>query len=72
MLEGAQTAPIDALVEALAARGIGSRAFFVASLKDRGQRRLPRSAELGAPDVILNATSFAVASGGSADPLAAS
>jgi hypothetical protein len=35
VLEGAQTAPIDALVEALLKRGIGTRAFYVASLKDR-------------------------------------
>jgi cobaltochelatase CobN len=69
VLEGAQTAPIDKLVEALAERGIGSKAFYVASLKDRTSVDLLQS-ELSAPDVILNATSFAVASGGSTDPLA--
>jgi cobaltochelatase CobN len=70
VLEGAQTAPIDALVEALLERGIGTRAFYVASLKDRASTDV---LELGldAPDVILNATSFAVASGGGHDPLAA-
>ena len=70
VLEGAQTAPIDALAGALHARGIGTRAFYVASLKDRTSVELLNEG-LRAPDVILNATSFAVASGGSADPLAA-
>lgn len=70
VLEGAQTAPVDALIDALAARGIGTRAFFVASLKDRASVDC-LAAGLGEPDVILNATSFAVASGGTADPLAA-
>lgn len=69
VLEGAQTAPIDALVDALAARGIGTRAFYVASLKDRASVECLEQ-HLGAPDVVLNATSFAVASGGTADPLA--
>ena len=69
VLEGAQTAPIDALVEALAARGIGSKAFYVASLKDHASVDVLQKG-LTAPDVILNATSFAVASGGNIDPLA--
>ena len=72
VMEGAQIAPIDALVDALQKRGIGTRAFYVASLKDRASVECLK-ASLGevAPDVILNATSFAVASGGSDDPLAA-
>ncbi|WP_395662502.1 cobaltochelatase subunit CobN [Aestuariivirga sp.] len=70
VLEGAQTAPIDALVEALFNRGIGTRAFYVASLKDRASVDVLMQG-IGAPDIILNATSFAVASGGSSDPLAA-
>lgn len=69
VLEGAQTAPIDALVAALSERGIGTRAFYVASLKDRASVDM-LAQQLAAPDVILNCTSFAVASGGSADPLA--
>ena len=69
VLEGAQTAPIDALVEALSARGIGSKAFYVASLKDHASVDVLQKG-LTAPDVILNATSFAVASGGNTDPLA--
>ena len=70
VLEGAQTAPIDALIDALKARGLGVKAFYVASLKDRASVEMLEQ-ELGAPDVILNATSFAVASGGGADPLSA-
>ena len=70
VLEGAQTAPIDALAEALKARGLGVKAFYVASLKDRASVEVLEHG-LGHPDVILNATSFAVASGGGADPLAA-
>ncbi len=68
VLEGAQTAPIDALIEALSARGIGTKALYVASLKDQVSVDC-LNATLESPDIILNATSFAVASGGSADPL---
>ncbi len=71
VLEGAQTAPIDALADALIARGIGSVAIYVGSLKDETSSTLVRDT-LGAsvPDVVLNATSFAVASGGGDDTLA--
>ena len=71
VMEGAQTAPIDALVDALRERGIGTSALYVASLKDSASVACIK-ASLGGrgPDVILNATSFAVASGGSDDPLA--
>jgi cobaltochelatase CobN len=68
VLEGAQTAPVDALVDALKARGLSPSAFYVASLKDR---QAVAALSLCEPDVIINLTSFAVASGSSADPLAA-
>jgi len=68
VLEGAQTAPIDALVDALLARGIGTKAFYVASLKDQASVAC-LDANLQSPDIILNATSFAIASGGTGDPL---
>ncbi len=68
VIEGAQTAPINAIVDALAERDIGCVAIFVSSLKDAasaafihetlGQRK---------PSLLLNATSFATSSG---DPLA--
>ena len=69
VVEGAQTAPIDALVDALDKRGIGTLAIYVASLKDDTSATLVRST-LNSPDIILNATSFAVTSGGGGDPLA--
>ena len=70
-VEGAQTAPIDALIDALKRRGIGSLALYVASLKDEASSTLVRETLAAkSPDVILNATSFAVASGGGDDPLA--
>jgi cobaltochelatase CobN len=69
VLEGAQTAPIDALIGALLRCGIGAKALYVASLKDRDSVEFLKS-NLRSPDLILNTTSFAVASGGSPDPLA--
>ncbi|MBI5164831.1 MAG: cobaltochelatase subunit CobN [Magnetospirillum sp.] len=69
------TAPIDALLEALDAAGIDAAALFVASLKDPVAAGLVESV-LGelAPDVILNATAFAVAAPGRPEdsPFAAS
>jgi cobaltochelatase CobN len=70
VLEGGQVAPIDALVEALRKRGIGCTALYVASLKDETSAGLIRETlALRRPDIILNATSFAVSAGGT-DPLA--
>lgn len=72
VMEGGQTAPVDALVEALHHRGIGSKALYVASLKDRASVEvIAKELASASPDIILNATSFAVASGGGSDPLAA-
>ena len=68
VVDGAQTAPIDALIDALLVRGIGTKAFYIASLKDRTSVEF-LAENLLSPGIILNATSFAVASGGSADPL---
>jgi cobaltochelatase CobN len=71
VLEGAQTAPIDALIDALAKRGIGCVSIFVTSLKDKASTDFIHEslAELS-PSLVLNATSFAASSGGSGDPLA--
>ncbi len=51
--------PIDALAEALAARGLGVASIYVSSLKD-GAAAVPlrRWIEEWRPDVILNATAF--------------
>ncbi|MBI2717380.1 MAG: cobaltochelatase subunit CobN [Rhizobiales bacterium] len=72
VLEGAQTAPVDLLVDALAARGAGVAALAVASLKDATSAAFIAEA-FGKfpPDVILNATSFTASSGSGGDPLAA-
>lgn len=69
VLEGGQAAPVDALLQAFAARNIACRALFVSSLKDAASIAVLR-AEIGAPGIILNATSFAVTSAGAGDPLA--
>ena len=70
VVEGALTAPIDAIIDALDRRSIGCIAFYVASLKDETSATVIREhlAQRG-PDVILNATSFAISSGGGGDPL---
>jgi cobaltochelatase CobN len=55
----ADTAPIDALAEALAARDMGVASVYVASLKDPEVQRPFAAALAKTPfDVILNATAF--------------
>lgn len=55
----ADTAPIEALLGALAARGFDTVANFVASLKEQPTRAwLTDTLRLIAPDVIVNATAF--------------
>ena len=58
-LQAGDTAPVEALAAALAARGLEVRAFYVASLKEPTSAALV-ARELGAwrPDVVLNATAF--------------
>ncbi len=71
-LEGGQTAPIDALAENIAARGIGVSAHYVASLKDAESNSVLRRHYVEhPPQVIINLTSFAASAGGKDDPLAA-
>jgi cobaltochelatase CobN len=64
----ANTAPIDALIASLAARGLNPLPVFVSSLKDAESAAI-LSAVLGAaaPDIVLNATAFAVSTGTSDD-----
>ncbi|WP_119273937.1 cobaltochelatase subunit CobN [Taklimakanibacter deserti] len=64
VLEGAQTAPVDALVAALRQRRINALPVFVTSLKDAASAAFI-TATFGEarPAVILNTTSFAVSSG---------
>jgi cobaltochelatase CobN len=69
VIEGGQTAPIDALIEALGQRGIAAAALYVASLKDETSVDvLTRFFADQRLRLVLNATGFAV---GEADPLAA-
>lgn len=67
VLEGAQTAPVDSLISALKARGIDSLALYVTSLKDAASAQfIAETFDATPPDIILNATAFAVSSGSSA------
>ncbi len=67
LVQAANTAPIDALVEALAARGLNPLPLFATSLKD-GQSAAILGETLAAepPDIILNGTAFAAATPGTA------
>jgi cobaltochelatase CobN len=72
LVQSGNTAPVDALVRALAARRLRPLPIFAQSLKD-GEAQAVISAALAAypPAVILNATGFSVAASGGEDPLAA-
>ena len=61
------TAPIDALLAGLRAEGLAASAIFVQSLKDHLSAGVVESLLAGSPpDVIVNATGFAVAAPGKA------
>ena len=68
VIEGGQTAPIDALLKTLESQDIKAAAIFVASLKDKTSAAFIRE-KLETPSVIINATSFAVGDE-AGDPLA--
>ena len=60
-LQGGATAPIDALVTALAAEGIAALPIFVASLKERAcEAFLAEAFAALPPAIVLNTTAFAV------------
>lgn len=64
VLEGAQTAPVDALVSALRHRHINALPLYVTSLKDGASAAfIAATFAPSRPSVILNATAFAVSSG---------
>src|SRR6516165_3296626 len=72
LVQSGNTAPIDALVRALAARRLRPLPIFVQSLKDGEAAALFGTAFAEAPPaVILNATGFSVRAGAAGDPLAA-
>jgi cobaltochelatase CobN len=76
LLQAGNLAPIDALIAALRRRGLNPLALWVQSLKDPSSAALAtRLLALAQPDVVLNATGFALGSGGgeaSATPFDAS
>jgi cobaltochelatase CobN len=68
LVQSGQTQPVEALIDALVARGLRVLPLFVSSLKEPFSARTIRElfARLS-PDVVLNSTSFAVVSPGAAD-----
>jgi cobaltochelatase CobN len=70
-LMSGDTAPVEALAEALAARGLGVRALYVTSLKAPGPAAFIAEALAGwRPAVVLNATGFSARTdGGLGSPL---
>ncbi len=72
LVQSGNTAPVDALVQAIAARRLRPLPVFVQSLKDAEAGSLLDELLAAAPPaVILNATGFSVRAGAAADPLAA-
>ena len=71
LVQSGNTAPVDALVQALSARRLCPLPIFVHSLKDGESAALIHEVFAAAPPtVILNSTGFSVAAGGADDPLA--
>jgi cobaltochelatase CobN len=71
LVQSGNTAPVDALVGALAARGLRPLPVFVHSLKDSEAAALLRELFVAAPPaVILNTTGFSVNAGAGEDTLA--
>ena len=65
LMQAANTAPIDALIEALAARGLNPLPLYVVSLKDPVSAAVVAETLAAAPPaVVLNATGFAVSTPG--------
>ncbi|MBB1250832.1 cobaltochelatase subunit CobN [Rhizobium sp. G21] len=65
LVQSGQTAPVEALIEALQARGMRVLPLFVSSLKEPVSAKTIRTLfQAYAPDVVLNSTSFAVVSPG--------
>jgi cobaltochelatase CobN len=67
LVQGANTAPVDALIRALAERGLNPLPLFALSLKDpQAAAILARTLAAAPPDIVLNGTGFAVAAPGEA------
>ncbi|OLP43437.1 cobaltochelatase subunit CobN [Rhizobium oryziradicis] len=69
LVQSGETAPVEALIDALRAEGLNPLPVFVSSLKDAVSVETLRSIFTQAkPDVVLNATGFAVSAPGSENP----
>ncbi|MTH96327.1 cobaltochelatase subunit CobN [Roseibium sp. RKSG952] len=67
LVQSAQTPPVDALVTALDEAGINALPVFVSSLKEAESAGILASLfEAAKPDVVINATAFAVSKAGAA------
>ena len=67
LLQAGNTEPVDALVAALSERGLNALPLYVQSLKDAVSAGIVRATfEAAPPDVIVNATGFAVSTPGAA------
>ncbi|WP_421858313.1 cobaltochelatase subunit CobN [Oricola sp.] len=65
LVQSGQTAPVEALADALAARGLGVLPVFVSSLKDPvSAATVDRLFGEHQPDVVINLTGFAVSAPG--------
>ncbi|WP_428525298.1 cobaltochelatase subunit CobN [Roseibium sp.] len=65
LVQGSQTAPVDALVSALAEAGVNALPVFVSSLKEAESIVVLDSLfDEAKPDVVLNGTAFAVSKAG--------
>ncbi|WP_417693086.1 cobaltochelatase subunit CobN [Roseibium sp.] len=65
LVQGAQTEPVEALVQALDQAGVNAVPLYVSSLKEAESIAVLESLLEGAqPDVVLNATAFAVSKAG--------
>jgi cobaltochelatase CobN len=67
LVQGAQTAPVDALVKALDEAGVNALPVFVSSLKEAESAAILQSLfDAAPPHIVLNATAFAVSKAGAA------
>jgi cobaltochelatase CobN len=67
LVQGAQTAPLDALIDALDEAGVNALPIYVSSLKETESVAILESLfDAAPPDVVLNGTAFAVSKAGAA------
>ena len=75
LIEGGNLAPVDELIEALSRVGVNALPIFVSSLKDPvSAATVAEQFRLAPPDIVINATGFAVSAFGAAaagNPLSA-